>query len=112
MKFWGPASCDDRPFFHPAAGRRGARAARGDGCLGSNTGMPTDDDIDRRLTDLEVKASFAEDTLDALNETLLRQQRQIELLMREVAILKERAPEAGRGGAAPGDPRDDIPPHY
>jgi SlyX protein len=74
--------------------------------------MPTDDDIDRRLTDLEVKASFAEDTLDALNETLLRQQRQIELLMREVAILKERAPEAGRGGAAPGDPRDDIPPHY
>jgi SlyX protein len=80
--------------------------------LGSNTPMPTEDDIDRRLTDLEVKASFAEDTLDALNETLLRQQRQIELLMREVAILKERAPEAGRGGAAPGDPRDDIPPHY
>src|SRR5581483_8116538 len=65
-------------------GRRPARAGGGRD-LGSNTGMPTDDDIDRRLTDLEVKASFAEDTLDALNEVILRQQRQIELLLREVA---------------------------
>jgi SlyX protein len=80
--------------------------------LGSNTPMPTEDDIDRRLTDLEVKASFAEDALDALNEAILRQQRQIELLLREVATLKERAPDPGAGGAGTRDPRDEIPPHY
>ena len=79
--------------------------------MGSNTGMTTDD-IDRRLTDLEVKASFAEDTLDALNEVILRQQRQIELLLREVATLKDRAPDTGAAGAGARDPREEIPPHY
>jgi SlyX protein len=71
-----------------------------------------DDDVDRRLTDLEVKASFAEDTLDALNAALLRQQRQIELLLREVARLKDRAPDAGDAPAGARDPRDEVPPHY
>ena len=71
-----------------------------------------DDDIDRRLTDLEVKASFAEDTLDSLNEVILRQQRQIDLLLREVALLKERAPDTGGGPAGTRDARDEIPPHY
>ena len=68
-------------------------------------------DIDKRLTDLEIKASFTEDLVDHLNERLVEQQRQIDLLMREVARLKDRAPEPGTpGGAA--DPRQDLPPHY
>ena len=67
-------------------------------------------DIDRRLTDLEVKASFNEDLVDHLNALVTRQQQQIELLMREVGKLKERAPDSG--GGAPRDPREDVPPHY
>ena len=70
-----------------------------------------DDAVEHRLTELEVKASCTEDLVDSLNEVLLRQQRQIELLMREVALLKQRAPDPGAPGA-PRDPRDENPPHY
>ncbi len=65
-------------------------------------------DIERRLTELEIKASFAEDTVDRLNEVLVRQQRQIDLLTLEVTRLKDRpAPDA-----APRSLRDELPPHY
>jgi SlyX protein len=66
-------------------------------------------DIDKRLTDLEVKASFTEDLVDHLNDLVARQQEQIDLLIREVGKIKDRAPDTG--GAAR-DPRDDVPPHY
>ena len=72
--------------------------------------MPNSTDIDKRLTDLEIKASFTEDLVDHLNEVILRQQRQIDLLMREVARLKERARDTG--GGEPRDARDELPPHY
>jgi SlyX protein len=74
-----------------------------------NAAMPHDD-IDKRLTDLEVKASFTEDLVDHLNDQVARQQQQIELLIREVGKLKDRAPDTGRGAGA--DPRDEMPPHY
>jgi SlyX protein len=67
-------------------------------------------DADRRLTDLEVKASFTEDLVDHLNEQLVRQQAQIDLLIREVGELKRRLPERGLDASA--DPREDVPPHY
>jgi SlyX protein len=70
----------------------------------------TDPITDKRLTDLEVKASFSEDLLDHLNDLVARQQEQIDLLIREVGKLKDRAPEPG--GGATRDPREDLPPHY
>ena len=76
-----------------------------------NAGMPhANDDTDKRLTDLEVKASFSEDLLDHLNDLVARQQEQIDLLIREVGKLKDRAPDTG--GGATRDPREDVPPHY
>lgn len=77
-----------------------------------NGAMPDahDTDTEKRLTDLEVKASFSEDLVDHLNDLVVRQQAQIELLIREVGKLKERAPDSG--GAAARDPRDELPPHY
>jgi SlyX protein len=71
---------------------------------------PHDTDIEKRLTDLEVKASFSEDLVDHLNDLVARQQAQIELLIREVGKLKDRAPDSGGGAAR--DPRDELPPHY
>jgi SlyX protein len=76
----------------------------------SNTPMNDPKDTERRLTDLEIKATFGEDLLDHLNEQILRQQGQIELLIREVGELKRRLPE--RGPDASSDPREDVPPHY
>jgi len=67
-------------------------------------------EIEKRLTDLEIKASFGEDLLDELNQVIVRQQQQIDLLMRELSQLRQQLPEAGattltRAG-------DDLPPHY
>ena len=66
--------------------------------------------IDKRLTELEIKASYADDLLDSLNQVIVRQQEQIDMLVREVALLKARAPEEGAGNFR--SLRDDLPPHY
>jgi SlyX protein len=63
-----------------------------------------------RLTALEIKASFSEDLLDKLDQTIIRQQTQIDALIHEVLYLRQQLgnPEqVGRGNL-----RDDLPPHY
>lgn len=66
--------------------------------------------IEQRLTDLEIKASFNEDALDRLNEVVVQQQRQIELLMRE--LLELRRQPAADNAPAFRSLRDELPPHY
>jgi SlyX protein len=66
--------------------------------------------IEARLTALEIKASFADDLLDELNQLVIRQQAQIELLLREVRALREQMPEGG--SAPPYSLREQMPPHY
>jgi SlyX protein len=81
--------------------------------LVSNSRMPShdaNDAIDHRLTDLEIKASFNEDLLDQLNQVVIRQQGQIDALLREVAQLRHQMPEPGGTGFSRAG--DDLPPHY
>lgn len=84
-------------------------------CTVSNTTMPDsrhDDPTDQRLTDLEIKLSFTEDAVDRLNDVVVRQQAQLEALIREVLELRR---QAGSGDAATGGSpslRDELPPHY
>ena len=68
------------------------------------------DTTDQRLTELEIKSSFAEDLLDQLNQVIVRQQQEIDLLMREVRQLRLQMPE----GAGPAQNRasEELPPHY
>lgn len=68
-------------------------------------------DIDRRLTDLEIKASFTEDLVDRLNDVIVRQQEQIAALVREVADLRQRQQAAGDGSPFR-SLLDEVPPHY
>ncbi|MDM0012302.1 SlyX family protein [Variovorax sp. J22P168] len=72
--------------------------------------MDTQQDAQRRITELEIKASFTEDLLDELNLTIYRQQEQIDALVQQVAQLRRQAPEGGQGAAR--NPRDELPPHY
>jgi SlyX protein len=67
-------------------------------------------DIDQRLNDLEIKASYSEDLLDQLNLTIYRQQQQIDRLVLEITQLRQQMPEAGSGAAR--NLRDELPPHY
>lgn len=66
--------------------------------------------IEERLVNLEVKAAYADDLLDQLSDQIYRQQQQIDLLLHELRLMRERLPEAGT--AAPRSLRDEIPPHY
>ena len=66
--------------------------------------------LEQRITDLEIKASFAEDTVEQLNAVVVRQQEQIDRLIRELVELRNRAASA-EPGAQPGL-RDELPPHY
>ena len=65
---------------------------------------------EQRLTELEIKASFSEDLLDQLNQIIVRQQQQIDSLVREVAHLRQSSTDGGLG--APRNLRDVLPPHY
>ncbi|MES2878862.1 MAG: SlyX family protein [Pseudomonadota bacterium] len=65
---------------------------------------------DQRLTDLEIKASFSEDLLDQLNEIIVRQQQQIDALIREIGNLRQSSTDGGMG--APRNLRDELPPHF
>jgi SlyX protein len=66
--------------------------------------------LEKRLTDLEIKLSFAEDMIDELNRTIFRQQQQIDFLVQEVLGLRQQVQTI----AAPRSTslRDEIPPHY
>jgi len=66
--------------------------------------------IEERLTNLEVKASFAEDLLDKLDQIIIHQQDQIDRLEREVQWLRQQTPHEDL--AVPRNLRDELPPHY
>ena len=63
-----------------------------------------------RLTELETKLAFAEDLLETLNQTVIRQQGQLDSMQQQLRLLhlrlQEALPDEARG------PRDEIPPHY
>ena len=70
----------------------------------------TDAHTETRINELEIKASFMEDTLEQLNQVVVRQQQQIDALIRELTELRQRQPD----GDAPTfrSLRDELPPHY
>jgi SlyX protein len=72
--------------------------------------MQADSDSKARITELEVKLSFADDLLEALNHTVYRQQQEIDQLRQELRALRQQVQ-----ASLPAEPHnllDDIPPHY
>lgn len=74
----------------------------------SNRGMEHTQALERRIEELEIKASFAEDLLDQLNVTVFRQQEQLDRLVQQITQLRQQIPE----GSSTRNLRDDLPPHY
>jgi SlyX protein len=64
-----------------------------------------------RLTELETKLAFAEDLLETLNQTVIRQQGQIDLMQQQLRLLHQRL-QAVLPDDDARNPRDEIPPHY
>jgi SlyX protein len=67
-------------------------------------------ELAERLTELEIKSSYADDLLEQLNMTIYRQQQQIDSLVQQVAHLRQQSQNAGQDGAAR-NLRDELPPH-
>ncbi|MBS1145135.1 MAG: SlyX protein [Proteobacteria bacterium] len=66
--------------------------------------------MESRITELEIKISYAEDLVEELNRIVFRQQEQIDLLVREIRSLRDQIQNA-----QPNEPRslrDELPPHY
>ncbi len=72
--------------------------------------MAADPHTEGRLAELEIKASYADDLLDELNQLVWRQQQQITQLQLELATLRDQL----RDNASPAfrSLRDELPPHY
>jgi SlyX protein len=66
--------------------------------------------MEARISELEIKISFAEDMIDDLNRTIYRQQQQIDRLLTRVETLRDQVQAAGP--AEQRSLRDELPPHY
>jgi len=67
--------------------------------------------MESRLTDLEIRYAHQEAALEALNETLLLQQRSIDELRAELQRLKQQLRATQGGDVAPAA-EETPPPHY
>ncbi len=70
------------------------------------------DEWQRQLVDLQSQVAFQEDALQALNDALAEQQREILMLRRQVELLKQRQDEQAAQLDDAGSPVDEKPPHY
>jgi len=66
--------------------------------------------MDARLNELEAKLAFAEDMVETLNQTVIRQQAQLDLLQQQLRLLHQQLQAALPDEAR--NLRDEIPPHY
>jgi len=69
------------------------------------------DEIVRQLVDVQTQLAYQEDTVQALNEALASQQRELLVLRRQLQLLKERQEEQA-GGQDPAADAREKPPHY
>ena len=63
-----------------------------------------------KMTDLEIRISYLENTIDELNEVVTKQQDQIDLLIREALRVKQQV-EQGAEFVRPMS-EETPPPHY
>ena len=67
--------------------------------------------MEERTTELEIRLTHLEDTIDILDTTVITQQKQIDLLMLKISILEKKLKAAAESQIA--DEKDETPPpHY
>ncbi len=66
--------------------------------------------MDERLNELEAKLAFAEDLIESLNQTVIRQQGQIDLVQQQLRLLHQQLKDVRPDES--NTIRDELPPHY
>ena len=73
--------------------------------------MEFSENVEKRLTNVEIALTHLQTDYEALNETILLMAKQIELLQAGVERLASRIDES-ESTAESRDPEDEKPPHY
>ena len=68
-------------------------------------------DTDDRITELEIRLTHIEDTLDVLNRTVIEQHALIDQLQLQLSVLEKRLKAAASSNIAL-DSEETPPPHY
>lgn len=66
--------------------------------------------LEQRLDELEAKLAFAEDLIETLNQTVIRQQRQMDGLQDQLRLLHQQMRDSQT--EEPRSLSEEIPPHY
>jgi SlyX protein len=65
-----------------------------------------------RLIEIETKLAFQEDAIQALNDVVCRQQKQLEQLEAALSLLIDRYRQLSQTQTSASKPVDEKPPHY
>jgi len=67
--------------------------------------------MDERITEVEIRLTHIEDTLDVLNQTIIDQQKLIDQLQVQISILEKKLKAAATSNIAH-ESEETPPPHY
>jgi SlyX protein len=67
--------------------------------------------LEDRITELEIRLTHIEDTLDVLNQTVIDQHNLIDQLQLRISILEKKLKAAAASNIAP-ESEETPPPHY
>ena len=68
-------------------------------------------DTEDRVTELEIRLTHIEDTLDVLNETVIEQHKLIDQLQLQISLLDKKLKAVASSNIAP-ESEETPPPHY
>ena len=67
--------------------------------------------MEQRITELEIRLTHFEDTIEVLNQTIIKQSDEINLLQLQVSILEKKIKSSQITPVAP-ESEETPPPHY
>ncbi|AFT67531.1 MAG: SlyX protein [Cycloclasticus pugetii] len=68
--------------------------------------------MDERITELEIKVAYQEDTIQQLDRVLCQQQDQIDSLKKQIKELTNRSQDTSTDTKSLFSALDEVPPHY
>jgi len=67
--------------------------------------------MDNRVTELEIRLTHLENTIDVLNKTIIKQHNEIDLLQLHVSLLEKKV-KASQSSPVAHENEETPPPHY
>ncbi|MBL4743921.1 MAG: SlyX family protein [Cycloclasticus sp.] len=68
--------------------------------------------MDNRITELEIKVAYQEDTIQQLDHVICDQQEQLDYLKRKISELIDNSKSEDDGNESLLSAIDEVPPHY